>query len=371
MFNLIKLGSRHRGAIVAHLSGLSAEDRYDRFIGVANADYVQRYVHGVGFARDILLGAVYEHRLVGLVHLAVDLDNGEPVAEVGLSVDRDKRRLGLGRLLLQSALVEAKRMGMVRVDMMFRGCNAALSALSARVGGRVGARGRETVAMFDTNPPLGMPLQMVRTALGDECMQATHPQARGRALLVHGAGGDSYQWLEKVMPALWAQGYSVTAPTLPGHGRHAQPLHAKLAALDDCVAHAADKLAPTLVVGHSMGGYLVQRWLRTRTTLSAVLLASLPPRLPRGQTQDDVLAKLECPLAQSAARTALATAPDLDDAAIATPVRVIGGRRDRIMRKAWVHETAARYKVAAQFVSGGHRLMHGPAAAEVVRLLAS
>ena len=68
---LIPLDSRHRAAITAHLLALSAEDRADRFTGTVSDEVVQDYVGAIGYARDVLVGALQERRLVGLAHAAV------------------------------------------------------------------------------------------------------------------------------------------------------------------------------------------------------------------------------------------------------------------------------------------------------------
>ena len=52
------LDSRHREQLTAHLLALNPEDRSDRFIGAVSDDYVRRYVDGIGYARDVLIGAL-------------------------------------------------------------------------------------------------------------------------------------------------------------------------------------------------------------------------------------------------------------------------------------------------------------------------
>jgi GNAT superfamily N-acetyltransferase len=371
MQTLTTLNARHCPAITAHLCALGIGDRSDRFMAGVSDDYISRYVHGIGFARDILIGAHQDQRLVGFAHAATHVQQGEQVMELGLSVDSGLRRQGVGRRLLTAAMRAAQALGVARMDIMFRARNPAMAALTRRLGGQVTRQGAESNAQFRLMPAHALPLQLRHSATGAERLQAWHPQERGRALLVHGAGGDSFQWLPQVLPALWAAGFSVCAPTLPGHGREADPALATLHDLQACLTQAADDFSPTLIVGHSMGGYLVQRHLQRRTVERVVLLASLPPHVPDEGQLAGALAQLHCPLAQQAARTALADAPDVAGQPTTARVCVIGGEYDRVVHKAWVCDTAHRYGVAAQFVAGGHCLMQGRAAAEVMALLAA
>lgn len=369
---LMPLDSRHREALTAHLLALDPGDRADRFTGTVTDDYVRRYVDSIGYARDVLIGAVQGRRLVGLAHAAVYLEHGELVAEIGLSTDTGTRRHGLGKRLLLAAIDAARRFNVSRVIVIFRSGNAAMAALTRSVGGRVERDGAESSAVFEINAGPRLPLKTVRNFQGTEVLQALHPHERGRALLVHGAGGDSYQWLPRLVPALWAFGFSVCAPTLPGHGRGGDPVQAHLAGLQACVSESAETFRPTLIVGHSLGGYLVQRHLETQPAARAMLLASLPPDVPRAQDLSHVMAELHCSKSRAVLDLALTGAPDVDVRAVSrTPLVVLGGARDRVVPMQWVRHTAMRYGVEPSFLDGGHRLMLGRAAGGVMRALAA
>ena len=183
---------------------------------------------GIGYARDVLIGALQGRRLVALAHAAVYLESGELVSEVGVSVDKDLRRNGLGKRLLHAAIAAAKRFNVRRVHVIFRSDNVAMTALTRAMGARIDRQGTESSAVFEINGGPHLPLRTTRNFQGAEALHATHPEERGRALLVHGAGGDSYQWLPSLIPTLWDAGFSVCAPTLPGHGRGGDPLRANL-----------------------------------------------------------------------------------------------------------------------------------------------
>jgi len=199
---LMMLDSTHREQLTAHLLALNREDRADRFIGTVNDDYVQRYVNGIGYARDVLIGALQERRLIALAHAAMYLEHGELVSEVGVSVESNLRRNGLGKRLLHAAIDAAKRFNVRRVYVIFRTGNAAMAALTRSVGGRINRQGTESSAVFEINGGPHLPLRTTRNFQGAEALHATHPRERGRALLVHGAGGDSYQWLPSSQPIM-------------------------------------------------------------------------------------------------------------------------------------------------------------------------
>lgn len=74
-----------------------------------------------------------------------------------------------------------------------------------------------------------------------------------RFLLVHGSCHGAWCWRD-VIPALQALGHEAAAIDLPGHG--ADPTPRETVTLDDYARAITGSLsAPTILVGHSMGGY--------------------------------------------------------------------------------------------------------------------
>ena len=112
-------------------------------------------------------------------------------------------------------------------------------------------------------------------------------------LLQHGAWHGAWCW-ENWLGHFADLGYEVHALSLPGHG--ASPLgksHINLYTLDDyaaCLAEVADQISPApVIVGHSLGGAIVQRFLETRTAPAPVLLATLPMAEPRWREVADAI----------------------------------------------------------------------------------
>ena len=99
-------------------------------------------------------------------------------------------------------------------------------------------------------------------------------------LLVHGAGHAAWCWRDHFTGWFEARGYTVAAPDLPHHGdlNRRGIKFTPLSAYVDAVAQAAASLEPALIlIGHSMGGFIIQKYLERAEADLAVLLASTPP----------------------------------------------------------------------------------------------
>lgn len=101
--------------------------------------------------------------------------------------------------------------------------------------------------------------------------------AKPTIILVHGAWHGSWCWVN-VVEALEADGFDAVAVDLPGRTpgsskRIWNRMSSYVDSVDDAVAQVAGEV---VVVGHSMGGYVVQRVLERRTVSAGVLVASIP-----------------------------------------------------------------------------------------------
>lgn len=105
---------------------------------------------------------------------------------------------------------------------------------------------------------------------------------RGPPLLfVHGAYAAAWCWDEHFLPYFSDSGFPVCAVSLRGHGGSEGGDRLALTSLDhyvEDVTRAVESMdeAPVLI-GHSMGGLVVQRYLAGATAPGAVLMASVPP----------------------------------------------------------------------------------------------
>jgi pimeloyl-ACP methyl ester carboxylesterase len=99
-------------------------------------------------------------------------------------------------------------------------------------------------------------------------------------LFIHGAWHAAWCW-ENFLPYFAARGYASYAVSLRGHGasegRNRIRWHSAAHSYVDDVAQVIRSLGkPPILVGHSMGGYVVQKYLETHSAAAGILLASIP-----------------------------------------------------------------------------------------------
>lgn len=109
----------------------------------------------------------------------------------------------------------------------------------------------------------------------------THNERRTPLLFVHGAFAAAWCWAEFFLPYFAQRGYVAYAVSLRGHGGSDGFDELSLASLDDYVDDVAQAVralgCPPVLIGHSMGGLVVQRYLEAAVVPAAVLMASVPP----------------------------------------------------------------------------------------------
>ncbi len=233
------------------------------------------------------------------------------------------------------------------------------------------------------------------------------PATRRPLLFVHGAFADARVWDEHFLPWFARHGFAAHAVSLRGHGGSAGGERLRHWRLADYVAdlhHAAERLdVPPVLVGHSLGGMVVQKYLETRDAPGAVLMASTPPQgllagalgmavgdpwlfqhlnfiqvFGPGAATVEVMhrALFSEHLPQERARRyfdlmqgesqqvgldQLGLDPLRIRADLATPVRVMGAERDAFFTPQLVHSTARTYGTEATIIPGmAHAMMLEP-----------
>lgn len=100
-------------------------------------------------------------------------------------------------------------------------------------------------------------------------------------LFVHGMWHAAWCWEEHFLPYFAKHDYKCQALSLRGHGASESRKHLRWTTLADYVADVAKVVSqmekPPVLVGHSMGGMIVQKYLESHQVPAAVLLASAPP----------------------------------------------------------------------------------------------
>lgn len=225
-------------------------------------------------------------------------------------------------------------------------------------------------------------------------------------LFVHGTGHGAWSWDEHFLAFFAEKGYRVLALNLRGHGRSptSKPLRkCSIGDYVDDVVEVADSLSRSpVVIGHSMGGYVVQKYLESHHAPAGVLMASLPPggsagmtfrrmrrhpwlfikstitgkQLPgltplplareaffSAHTPEQVVVRCSTRLQEESARALAGTlsSKGVDPERIRTPLLVMGAESDGGVSAGEVRATAHAYHTEAEFFPDmGHDMMLEP-----------
>ena len=105
---------------------------------------------------------------------------------------------------------------------------------------------------------------------------------RAPVLFVHGAFCGAWVWDRHFLPYFAERGVSAHAMSLRGHGASAGGEALALTSLsdyvDDVARVVADLDGPPVLIGHSMGGMVIQKYLEKFSVPGAVLMSSVPPQ---------------------------------------------------------------------------------------------
>ncbi len=245
-----------------------------------------------------------------------------------------------------------------------------------------------------------MTLEMISHAPASD-----QPARHTPLLFVHGFWHAAWAWEETFLPYFAARGYHAHAVSMSGHGGspgNFRWIRSPRVIRD--IRSAAESLPrPPILIGHSMGGYVVQKVLENNPHIpAAVLIAPVPhfgvlPATLRFATRHPLkflkinatlnmkpavetpaLARKMLFSPNTPAHTLEKTFPRLQSDSyflyldmlmlnlprprrINTPMLVVGGEHDGIFPPREVHATARRYNTEARiFPDTGHNLMHEP-----------
>jgi pimeloyl-ACP methyl ester carboxylesterase len=110
-------------------------------------------------------------------------------------------------------------------------------------------------------------------------VSAAHPAP---LLFVHGAWHAAWCWDEYFLDYFADRGYRAVAVSLRGHGGSPSPKPLRACSIADFVEDvgSAAELLPTppIIIGHSLGGLIVQKYLESHAAPAGVLIGSIPPK---------------------------------------------------------------------------------------------
>lgn len=232
-------------------------------------------------------------------------------------------------------------------------------------------------------------------------------------LFIHGGCHAAWCWDEHFLDFFAEKGFRAVALSWRGHGRSALSQRRRSCSMTDYlddVCSLADTLGrQPVLIGHSTGGFLVQKYLENRSAPAAVLMASTPPqgilgasmrvwfnhpwvamradtvgqshevfgtpRLARehlfsAHTPDDVveacMARVEPDSMRAVFFDQITRLPKPER--VTTPLLVLGGEDDGTISNKEVRATARAYRTQAEFFAKmGHNMMLEPGWADVAQ----
>jgi len=99
-------------------------------------------------------------------------------------------------------------------------------------------------------------------------------------VFVHGAWHGAWCWEEHFIPFFTQNGYECYAFDLPNHGANKDKKGINKYRITDYVNHLELALAqinkPVVLIGHSMGGYIIQKYLEKNDCKGVILMATVP-----------------------------------------------------------------------------------------------
>jgi pimeloyl-ACP methyl ester carboxylesterase/RimJ/RimL family protein N-acetyltransferase len=295
------LGAADVEALYVHLARLDGLGRSLRFGGEFDDAWLARYVAGIDFGRDVVLGAFDPTgRLAGIAELRASPEAPQ-LREIAFSVDVSVRGRGIGTRLLAAAIDHARRERFVRLHALCATGNAGMLRILERAGFAIQRRGGEVAVSLDVSPRVAtieLRAPAVRdlrrevqldtfTADDGEVIRVARVGAGRPVLLLHGFGCSHADW--RTVAAGLAEDHEVLAWQARAHWRSASRVDElpTVERLGEDLAQLIEhyRLERPVIVGHSMGALVAMQYLRVRgtTNVGAFCVVDQSPRIVTGR----------------------------------------------------------------------------------------
>lgn len=132
-----------------HLLRLDARSLRDRFNGVATRGFVAAYADRCFAQGATVLGYLEDDKVLGAAELHEQPQDERPTAEIAFSVEPHLQGLGIGGMLFERLIGQARGLGYTRLHVTTHPQNAAMKALARRHAARLSFADGETVGVTE------------------------------------------------------------------------------------------------------------------------------------------------------------------------------------------------------------------------------
>lgn len=164
------------------------------------------------------------------------------------------------------------------------------------------------------------------------------------------------------MPFFAKENINTVAISLPNHGKSKKDDNYSLQEYLELINYWKEKCGTNcILVGHSMGGFLLQKYAADyEVNNKIILLASMPPFNP--STLDSsfinlIEDKLDCSIAKNNLNRLLSDAKPIDAEKVKSELIFVAGNEDTVIPLSWNKKSSYYYRAKLHVVEGGHNLM--------------
>lgn len=362
MNNIRKLTGLQRNEVWNHLRGLDAEAQAFRFGNFLSSEKLTEYVLKINFNRDIVLGLFNNDKLVGFCHGVNYDEKGFTVVEIGISIDKKYRSKGDGQKMLDQAFELAKQKSIKKIYIHTLTKNYPMYKILKKMNGVLTVCEDEVTMSFDIAKIECEDITDNYFVNGIEVIEKKVNSNSKTLLFIHGAGGDAWQWKRNFIPYFAKKNINSLAISLPNHGQSKKDDNYYLEEYIELINFWNKKLGEDcIIVGHSMGGFLLQKYAADYDIDNKmILLASVPPFNPSSPDSGFLILiedQLKCFIAQSNLNRLLSDAKPIDIEKIKSKMIFVAGSNDKVIPISWNKKLSYHYRSHLHIVEGGHNLM--------------